>query len=299
MLRRGFIKQPPFVKIFKIVSPESTNAKATHCEVEFPLKVQELWRDKHHVIFNKPPLALSQLPDKRTWYNTHDYDPPVLLDIVQSCSGSILKDGTYEPSYYPIHRIDTPVSGGIVYAVNKQSAQQFSRNLRYGGNKGFSLTRKYVAKVGKSKTANECKEGLIKWNGAITYFQRVDNEHLILQLVTGKKHQIRKLTQQVLDSPIYNDLKYGGKKVFDSDFQIALHSAYIRTKIGFNIHEQIIPVPDGFRMIWGESVDQNGNFNEDITRVLKEDWAGTIKECLKKLKIQETKLADNQLIFVS
>ncbi|CDO94040.1 unnamed protein product [Kluyveromyces dobzhanskii CBS 2104] len=298
MLKLRGKSEQSFKKTFKVVSSELLSSNSTQCTVQFPLRVEECWYDKHLAIFNKPPMVLSQKPDMRTWYNTHEYSPPVLIDLVESTYEHRLNSNESNRTFWPIHRIDTPVSGGIVYALTKQSAQMFSKNLRVGGNAGYTLTRKYIAKVTTSEMMDRPKRGLFKLNGATTYFQRVDDKHVIFQLVTGKKHQIRKLSQHALHLPIYNDSKYGGERIFDSDFQIALHSAYVRTKIGFKTKEHIFPVPDGFRMIWGDSIDQNGNFSNNISQILKEDWTDSIKECLLKLKQQEVKPEDNRLVFV-
>ena len=169
-------------RVFNVISPTFISSKESKCFVELPRNSDLIFMNKNYAVFNKPPMVVSQPPDLRTWYKSHDYDPIIFLDLLKEQESAIPSEVLHDIRI--IHRIDTNVSGGMVLALNKIAAQMFSRNLQRGGNVGYTITRKYVAKVGSPKAYANLKQGLVMQKGAISYFKRVDSEHVVVQLVT-------------------------------------------------------------------------------------------------------------------
>lgn len=280
--------------LVKILAKNLKVPKGASYNFQLPTSAEVIFQNGNYAVINKPPIVLSQPPDLRSWYLHHDYDPVILFDLLRKNEGLHFLDENLQPRI--IHRIDSCVSGGMVIALNKNAAKMFSKNLKLGGNSGYKLVRKYVAKVGPPSAAQNVRRGLIRMNGSLTYFKRVDDEHIVLELLTGKKHQIRKGAAVVLQTPIYNDVKYGGESMFNIPFQIALHSAYVKTKIGMQVHEHLIPVPINFGLLWGGSLNIRQMFHENVNEALMSDWSEEIKSAINHIK--DTHLQDSQVYAV-
>ncbi|SCV04132.1 LANO_0G08350g1_1 [Lachancea nothofagi CBS 11611] len=224
---------------------------------------------KNYVIANKPAGVFSQMPDRNSWIQKHGVlKPPVLLDMVRSSAHTMnLEAGGWRT----VHRLDTNVTGGVLIAKNKQAAALFSRYLRKGGNNGNLLIRKYIALV-DGETDCLPARGVLEQDGMKSLFCKIDSRALMLQLCTGKKHQIRLQLSKVLGLPISNDLKYGGVPVPDAGRQIALHSALVQTKVGLQCHKHFIPVVSGRDSLWANYVDQDGHFKPSVQHALLENW---------------------------
>ncbi|CUS22110.1 LAQU0S04e08438g1_1 [Lachancea quebecensis] len=224
-----------------------------------------VYEARNYIIVNKPPGVFCQPPDRNVWHKLQYKEPPVLLDLLES------QVPTYTADWRSVHRLDTNVTGGVLVAKNKNAAAMFSRYLKKGGNHGYKLTRRYVALVDGS-TANLPDTGTISEHGRISKFKKAGPQVLVLQLCTGKKHQIRQQLSQCLKLPIINDLKYGGPQVAGVRHQIALHSAFIQTQVGVQQQTHLVPVVKKWRSLWSMYVDKEGHFCPQIRRVLTEDW---------------------------
>ncbi|EJT42908.1 PUS5-like protein [Saccharomyces kudriavzevii IFO 1802] len=247
-------------------------------------QISIIFENAHYFIVNKPPGTPSQPPDSRTWKRTHpDLDPTPLLENFKTLYSS---DKQVE-SCRTVHRIDHCVTGGMLIAKTKDASAKFSRFLRKGGNNGYKLQRKYVAIVEQPSRLNETSNSdinygpqynsLISHDGKqITKFKKVDDQCIILQLVTGKKHQIRYHLSQILNQPILNDQKYGSTAKLPRAFknQIALHSACITTKIGLQTKWHLIPMKyNNTGELWPRKyVSEEGEFISSIKDVLMENW---------------------------
>lgn len=243
-----------------------------------------VFENAHYFIVNKPPGIPSQPPDSRSWGRTHpNLDPTPLLE-------------RFKADYYShkqvelcrtVHRLDHCVTGGMLIAKTKNASVKFSRFLQKGGNKGYQLKRKYVAIVESSAHFNETNNYevnygphynfLISHGGReITKFKVVDEQCVVLQLVTGKKHQIRHHVSQILNQPILNDQKYGSTAKLPELFkdQIALHSACVMTKIGLQTKTHLIPMEfNNTGKLWSRKyVDEEGEFIPSIKDALMENW---------------------------
>ena len=243
-----------------------------------------IFENAHYLIVNKPPGIPSQPPDTRTWGRTHPgLDPTPLLDRFKTIYCSYKQVELYRT----VHRLDHCVTGGMLIAKTKDASIKFSRFLQKGGNKGYKLLRKYVAIVERpscldKRFNDQVNNGshynsLVSHDGRqITKFKLIDEQCIVLQLVTGKKHQIRQHLSQILNQPILNDQKYGSTSKLTTPFkdQIALHSACIITKIGLQTQTHLIPMKfNNTGKLWSRRyVNEEGEFISQIKDVLIENW---------------------------
>ncbi|CCH45613.1 Ribosomal large subunit pseudouridine synthase D [Wickerhamomyces ciferrii] len=230
----------------------------------------------HYVLVNKPPGLKCDYSQKTIAKGLINNElVPILIKSY--------------PNLKPIHRLDSRVTGGIIYALNKYSSQMFSRNLQKGGSSGFIFKRRYIGIIPKITNlpnndsiiySNETKtKGYIKTQDPNNSFSTTkfiipdttinqDLQLIILQLETGKKHQIRKHLSQCLGLPLVNDIIYGSD-ITKADYrnQIALHSSFVMTKIGKEINNHYIPVLDGVD-IWKGFINDQGRFNKEVEDIL-------------------------------
>ncbi|CEP61457.1 pseudouridine synthase PUS5 LALA0_S03e03290g [Lachancea lanzarotensis] len=224
---------------------------------------------KAYLVVNKPAGVFSQPPDMAKWRRNHgESQPPLLLDMVRS---SMRQHQLECDGLRTVHRLDTNVTGGVLIARDKNAAALFSRYLRKGGNSGHKLVRKYVALV-DGTASGLANEGVLESNGMKTWYRKIDSGALMLQLRTGKKHQIRRQLVQDLSLPILNDVKYGARPIPSAGYLIGLHSASIHTQVGLQKEIHLIPVDLGRTSLWSAYVDETGSFNPQVQKMLVEDW---------------------------
>ncbi|EDO16400.1 hypothetical protein Kpol_1030p8 [Vanderwaltozyma polyspora DSM 70294] len=251
------------------------------------------YRNSNYIIVNKPFNVLSQPGYIGSWKCVGLSSPvvPVLLDdLIKQNAG---KDENVT-EWRTVHRLDKLVTGGVLIATNKNSAIKFSKNLRYGGNKGYKFTRRYVALVENSLNVNTRKIpefGQINFDGMISNYKQFDESCFIFDLVTGGKHQIRKHLSLCLGRPILNDVKYNATPITEIDRnQIALHSACIKTNIGLQSREHLIPMifnNDG--LLWKRKyVNERGEFLEQIQDILLEEWDEVTNDSVITRSINES-----------
>ncbi|KAH3902041.1 related to 21S rRNA pseudouridine(2819) synthase [Saccharomycodes ludwigii] len=247
--------------------------------------IQIIKLNKHYLIANKCAGILCQ-PTLSS--NTTKKKEKVLLNILKeqlahnkSGLAAHLKN---------IHRIDKVVTGGVLFATNKNSAQMFSRYLRKGGNCGFKLKRRYLAILQSPIfIKNDPEQGIISFKNKstgssaspmITHYKKISKNLYAFELCTGQKHQIRVTCKTKLRSPILNDIKYGAKPIKNfNDEIIALHSAMMRITIGRNEPEStLIPMPKSeYYPLWEPFLNTTtGYFHEYINKVLLDDSWGTV-----------------------
>ena len=179
-----------------------------------------LYKDNQLIAFNKP-AGLAAVPDKK--------GSPNLLQIAAAYTRHDL---------YPIHRLDRPVSGVILFG--KKPAAQTAVTEQF---KARSVAKTYLAVVGERPEADAdtlvhfIREG--KGNQAevtdstdktakraelrYRYLGSSDRYHLLeVTLITGRKHQIR-AQLGAIGCPIRGDEKYGFKRA-NPDQGIDLHA---------------------------------------------------------------------------
>lgn len=147
------------------------------------------------------------------------------------------------PDHEPklIHRLDKETTGILVVAKNIKSARELAKKIQ-----NHEIKKKYLCLVIGKITK---KQGEIKLPLSDSYSVRVEsdgkeaitrykvlaqNNHLSLleiDLITGRKHQIRVTTNEI-GHPVLGDGKYGGKDAFIKGLsnKLHLHSYYIKIK---------------------------------------------------------------------
>lgn len=181
--------------------------------------LQIIYQDEHIVAINKPTDLLVH----RSWIDKEEtrFAIQMLRDQI----------GQY---VYPVHRLDKPTSGVLLFALSKETARALSEQMQSGG-----VTKQYLAVV-RGYTDEEglidyaLKEVLDKMTDAkarqdkeaqeaVTSYEKIDQVELpfavgryntarysLLKLTpqTGRKHQLRRHMKHILH-PIVGDTKYG------------------------------------------------------------------------------------------
>ena len=202
-----------------------------------------LYKDNQLIAFNKP-AGMPSVPDKKKSTN--------LLQVGAAYTRHDL---------YPIHRLDRPVSGVVLFA--KKPSAQTSLTEQF---KSRTVEKTYLAVVGErpEKDADTLvhfiREGKGNQVEVVESSDRTakrselryrclgssDRYHLLeVTLVTGRKHQIR-AQLGAIGSPIRGDEKYGFKRS-NPDNSIDLHAytlAFDHPISGSRV-ELRAPVPEG------------------------------------------------------
>lgn len=239
--------------------------------------ISKIFENAHYLLLNKPFGVFSQPIDSTHTNPFKSY--PILLEELRK------QYPNYSKEWRLVHRLDNCVTGGILIAKNKTAASRFSKYLRKGGNYGYPIRRRYIAIVEtcQANSKDIINTGIISTNGMITKYNFLGKNCVMLELVTGKKHQIRKHLSQQLGRPIINDIKYGAHRNLSMPInEIALHSAMIETRIGTQQHTHIIPIPEpsydfnkhqNFYSPWSDYISNSkGSLNKHIINSLTSSW---------------------------
>lgn len=187
---------------------------------ESPTDIDILHRDEDIVVVNKP----SGLLVHRGW----DNDKVVAMTLVRDLVGCHV---------YPVHRLDRPTSGALIFALHKDAARILSQSFE-----AASVRKGYLALV-RGITPDE---GVIdnpvpkKPKGprvdAITRYKRVFTFERYSWVEawpqTGRLHQIRRHLKHITH-PLIGDVNYGKgdqNRLFRERFglnRLALHAATI------------------------------------------------------------------------
>lgn len=178
-----------------------------------------IYQDEYLVAINKP----SNLLVHRSWIDKNEtrFAIQMLRDQI----------GQY---VYPVHRLDKPTSGVLLFALDKETARALSQQMQEGIFKKeyLAVVRGYTDENGeidyalkevldkmtdaKARTDKEAQE-------AVTLYEKLDQVEipfpvgryetsrytlLRLQPQTGRKHQLRRHMKHILH-PIIGDTKYG------------------------------------------------------------------------------------------
>ena len=207
---------------------------------EFDDKLEILYRDEYFVIINKPSgLLVHKSPIDK-------HETRFALQLVRDQIGQYV---------YPIHRLDKPTSGVLIFALNSQIAQIMSNLFR-----SHEVEKEYIAVVrGYVKdeelidyplkqmldTKEQKRKGICKEpQEAQTYYECLAKVELpyavsrypvarysLVRLLpkTGRKHQLRRHMKHIFH-PIVGDTKHGRgehnqlfREKFDSH-RLLLHS---------------------------------------------------------------------------
>lgn len=181
-----------------------------------------LYQDQNLLIANKPSGLLVHAYRKESNERIH------LLRLLKQQTGEYL---------YPIHRIDRPVSGIVLFGLNGEIINKLQQYWHHESTvkQYLALVKGVITEAGQFNfpLLNEQKQK----QEALTLYEplRVFNEVTLLkiQIKTGRKHQIRRHFSRRC-SNVIGDKKYGqGKlnRLFKEEFQlnrIFLHSHYLK-----------------------------------------------------------------------
>lgn len=191
--------------------------------------VQPLYEDNHLLIVNKPAGVLIQ--------GDSTGDKP----LVDHCKDYIKKKYNKPGAVFlhPVHRLDRPVSGVIVFARTSKALERMNKIFatRKVQKTYWAIVKKHppqkkgrlVSWLVKDPKRNvttaysEPVEGGLKAETDFKVMGKLNNHFLIeVEPLTGRPHQIRVHLSE-MGSPIRGDLRYGFSKP-NSDKSINLHA---------------------------------------------------------------------------
>ena len=226
-----------------------------------PAVLDILYLDNHCLVVNKPARVLT-LGDES--------GDITLLQMVRSYHSA--KQAPGKKGYLvPLHSLDRPVSGAVMFALSSKAASRLSEQMR-----GREIGKRYLAIVEGEVAVNSgiLKGSLLKdrsrnlttsvapdvpGSKACELSYRVLGRDRGLTLLeveprTGRSHQIR-VQLSAAGMPIYGDIKYGATQAWDG--QIALHSRSLifthpvtKTEV-----RAVAPAPKNWQEIWSGELD--------------------------------------------
>ena len=140
---------------------------------------------------------------------------------------------------YPVHRIDRPASGLVLFAKNKATAAKLSEQFQQSrvhknylavvgqlpGEPSAELSH-YLLKNGRQNKSYTTKEGHPEAKLARLRYKHIgsiERYHLLeIELLSGRHHQIR-AQLAAIDCPVKGDVKYGFRRK-NKDRSIHLHA---------------------------------------------------------------------------
>lgn len=163
------------------------------------MTIEVLYRDEDLIIVNKPSGMMVH-----PWKGRKSPEKTLL---------HVLKD--QEDLYlYPLHRLDRPVSGVIVFGLSKKATSVLKENWN-----GDETKKEYITLVrgritDSGKFDNQLRNDRGKYQQALTkydpiyYFPEFDASLLRVHISTGRKHQIRRHFSR-FNYNLIGDTKYG------------------------------------------------------------------------------------------
>jgi tRNA pseudouridine32 synthase/23S rRNA pseudouridine746 synthase len=196
------------------------------------------------VVFETPRLVIACKPAAVPFHNTGDQAS--LIDILRMQRA---EEGVELPMFFPVHRLDTPTSGLVVFAKDREAAgllQRGFQNRQRDEDDGVAVKKFYVALTGKkAKKMGKVEGGMAparngSWkltktkeeggDRAVTRFADLGRAGegaigrlCILRPLTGRTHQLR-VALKAIGAPILGDKRYGGRHAD----RLYLHAAGLR-----------------------------------------------------------------------
>lgn len=178
------------------------------------MEIKVIYKDSEIIIVNKPagiPVQTKNITQK---------------DLESEIKKMLSAEGKKDPYLAVINRLDQPVSGLVLFALNKTSAAKLSDDLVKG-----RIDKYYKAEVlGEFEQKEGILEDMIYKDGKTNMSFRVDEKdprykdakkavleyrevspgNLEIKLITGRHHQIRVQLANA-GHPILGDTKYGNE----------------------------------------------------------------------------------------
>lgn len=192
-------------------------------------KLEVIYLDNHLLVVDKPAGLLTQ-PNSTNAPNLEDQ------------AKAFIKEKYHKPGrvfLIPIHRLDKPVSGLVVFArtskalsrlneqMRQKSIQKFYFALIEGTLKNKTGTLKHTLSHGSHRAhvsnSPQAKEALLSYE---VLQEKSDTTLVKIELHTGRYHQIRAQWSHE-GHPIVGDTKYGSTRTFPQGI-IALHHGILK-----------------------------------------------------------------------
>ena len=184
-----------------------------------PETLEIIYQDEHIVAINKP----SNLLVHRSWIDKEETRFAI----------QILRD-QIDQYVYPVHRLDKPTSGVLLFALSKEVARAISEQMQERAFKKeyIAIVRGYTEQSGeidyalkevldkmtdaKAKTDKEAQSAITSYETisqvelpfAVGRYETTRYSLVRLRPQTGRKHQLRRHMKHLLH-PIVGDTKYG------------------------------------------------------------------------------------------
>lgn len=169
---------------------------------------------------------------------------------------------------HPVHRLDRPTSGCLLFAFSPEGVAALSDALREGDKQYVALVRGHIASDDPVTVDNPMKDSRGRVKEARTWFRRVagsDDPRCSLVLArpqTGRFHQVRRHIRD-LSHPVIGDTTHGDSKVNRwwreayGLHRLALHCLSLDLPLPTGRLQVSCPVPDDLgatlrRMPWWE-----------------------------------------------
>ncbi len=212
-----------------------------------------IFEDNHLFALYKP-AGMAVVPDSSGDYSLLDWGKDYIKKTRKKPGNVFLA---------VIHRIDRPVSGLVLFARTSKAASRLSDQMRRRlihkeylavvspkPNKKSGVIETHLKKDRRRNTVRVVAPKEIGAKFSVTNWKALENSGdlglLLLSPATGRSHQLRVHTAQVLGSPILGDIKYGSKELILEGRGIALHSCKM-TVTHPTLKESmslVCPVPD-------------------------------------------------------
>lgn len=231
-----------------------------------PLEI--LYQDEYLIAINKPAGMLVH----RSWLDKQETQ--FAMQLLRDQIGQYV---------YPIHRLDRPTSGVLLFALNSEIANQLClqfeekvvKKLYLAIVRGYtaeSAVIDYPLKPKLDKIADKFSQDNKEAQSAITHYQTLAKAELpypvgryqtarysLIQLSpqTGRKHQLRRHLKHIFH-PIIGDTQYGDlpqNRAFQQQFAVTrlmLHAKSL--SITHPITQQALTIEAGLDMQWQQAL---------------------------------------------
>lgn len=178
------------------------------------MDIKVIYKDSEIIIVNKPagiPVQTKNITQK---------------DLESEIKKMLSAEGKKDPYLAVINRLDQPVSGLVLFALNKTSAAKLSDDLVKGRIDKYykaevlgefeqkeGIFEDMIYKDGRSNTSFRVDEKDPRYKDAkkaVLEYREVSPGNLEIKLITGRHHQIRVQLANA-GHPILGDTKYGNE----------------------------------------------------------------------------------------
>lgn len=178
------------------------------------MEIKVIYKDSEIIIVNKPagiPVQTKNITQK---------------DLESEIKKMLSAEGKKDPYLAVINRLDQPVSGLVLFALNKTSAAKLSDDLTKGRIDKYykaevlgefdqkeGVLEDMIYKDGRSNTSFRVDEKDPRYKDAkkaVLEYKEVSQGELEIKLITGRHHQIRVQLANA-GHPILGDTKYGNE----------------------------------------------------------------------------------------